>query len=133
MTQFSQDRHNLYFQSSILYICKRIFRREKLYLVREIENHLGGREVSTRASSINVCVFHFKMDRLRYWRHQPSPPSYQLIYYSFDGKKRYMPSHHSKMGPSKTFQYSYCRYIEDSVLSLMWCPKCKHKVARGKI
>ena len=73
------------------------------------------------------------MDRLRHKRHQPSlsSPSYQFIYYSFDGKTRYtseVPNHHSKflMGSSKTFQCSHCRYTTESVLSMMWCPKCKH-------
>ena len=52
------------------------------------------------------------MDRFRYWRHQPSlsPPNYQFIYYSLDGKTRYtseVPNHRSKF-------------------LMMWCPKCKH-------
>ena len=73
------------------------------------------------------------MDRLRNWRKQSSlsPLSYQFIYYSFDEKTRYtseVPHHHSKflMGSSKTFQFSHCPYTAESVLSVMWCPKCKH-------
>ena len=90
-----------------------------------------------RAFSINkivrLDVYHFMMDCLRNWRKQSSlsPPSYQFIYYSFDEKTRYtseVPHHHSKflMGSSKTFQFSHCPYTAESVLSLMWCPKCKH-------
>ena len=90
-----------------------------------------------RAFSINkivrLDVYHFMMDCLRNWRKQSSlsPPSYQFIYYSFDEKTRYtseVPHHHSKflMGSSKKFQFSHCPYTAESVLSVMWCPKCKH-------
>ena len=39
-----------------------------------------------------------------------------------------VPHHHSKffMGSSKKFQFSHCPYTAESVLSVMWCPKCKH-------